>query len=81
VVGKVAVTIGDRVETGLGTENREPRCPRVRGNEVGAGIALQRDLEKMARVKAEDRATVGREIADLRQAVCDTCRRREVRCI
>ena len=72
VVREIGVAVGDRVESGLRAEHREPRSPYVRGNEVGTRVALQRDLKEMAGVEPEYRPPVGGQVADLREGRGDT---------
>ena len=57
----------DRVEAGFRAEQREPRRPDVRGDQVAGGVGLEDDLEQVARVEAEDGAAVGADVADLLQ--------------
>ena len=59
VVGQVGVAVGDRVEAGLRAQRGEPRRPDVRRHQVAVRAGLQRDLQQVARVQAEDRAAVG----------------------
>ena len=53
-----------RVETGFRAEQREPRRPDVGGDQAAGGVGVEHDLEQVARIEAEDGATVGTDIAD-----------------
>ena len=72
VLGEVAVALLDRVEARLRAEDGEPRRPDVGRHEIGAGTALEDDLEQVARVEAEDRPPVGGDVADPPEAVTET---------
>ena len=62
VRGQVRVAVGDPVEPGLRPEHREPRRPGVRGNQVAAVAAGERDLKQVPRVEPEDRPPVRGEV-------------------
>jgi hypothetical protein len=66
VFRQVGVAIRHPVESRLRAENREPRRPGVRGDQIAAVAAFQGDLQQVARVEAEDGPAVGGEIAYLR---------------
>ena len=79
LIGQIAVACGDRIKAGLRAERGEPRRPDMRRDEIGVGTGRQRDLEKVARVEPEDRAAVGSDVADARQALGNALGGREVR--
>jgi hypothetical protein len=66
-IGEIAVAVGDRVETGLRSERREPRRPDMRRHQVGMGAGFERDLKEIAGIEAENGAAVGGDIADARE--------------
>jgi hypothetical protein len=51
----------------------------MRRNEIGVGARFQRDLEKVARVEAEDRPAVGGDVADTGEALGDAVGGGEIR--
>ena len=64
---EVGIALAHRVEPRLGAEDREPRGPDVGRDQVAAGVHLKHDLQQVAAVEAQDRATVGADVADLLQ--------------
>ncbi len=75
--GQIEVAVGDRVEPRFGAQNGEPRRPDVRGHQVAPRPGVQRDLQQVARVEAENGAAVGRQVPDLGQGGGDCARRLE----
>jgi hypothetical protein len=51
----------------------------VRGHEVRARPGVERDLEQMTRIEAEDGPSVRRDVADAREAGGDAIRGLEIR--
>ena len=65
---EIGKTFGNRIEAGLRAQGREPGRPDVRGDEKGVWRGCQRDLQKVARIHAQDGASVGFDVADAGQA-------------
>ena len=73
VGGKVVEAVLQAVETGLGAEQGEPRRPDMGRDEHGLGADIQRHLQQVAGVQAQDGTAVGMQVAHqlqpLRKAV------------
>ena len=73
VGGKVVEAVLQPVETGLGAEQGEPRRPDMGRDEHGLGADIQRHLQQVAGVQAQDGTAVGVQVAHqlqpLREAV------------
>ena len=73
VGGKVVEAVLQPVETGLGAEQGEPRRPDMGRDEHGLGADIQRHLQQVAGVQAQDGTAVGMQVAHqlqpLRKAV------------
>ena len=63
-IGEVAVALGNRVESGLRSQRREPRRPDVGRYQIGVRTGFECDFEQVAGIQAENRAAIGRDVAD-----------------
>ena len=79
VRGQVRIAVRHPVEPGLRAEHREPRRPSVRGHQVAAVAARERDLEQVARVEPEDRPAVRGQVPHPEQPARDLVDRIERR--
>ena len=77
VGAQVPVAVVDGVEARLRAQRGEPGRPDMGGNEIGAGVRFQGDLQQVPGIEAQDRASVRVQVADPRQAVHHPLRRVE----
>ena len=76
---QVPVAQVDRVKARFRAQRRVPRRPDVGWNQIGVGAGLQRDLQQVAGIQAQDRPPVGSQVADLPEAAADPFGGLEVR--
>ncbi len=81
MAGEIEVAVGYCVKPRFGSQNSKPWCPDVRGHQVTARPRVQRDLQQVTRVEAEDGPPIGRQVPDLGQGDGDGGRRLEGGCI
>ena len=65
--GQVAVTLSDRIETGLRAQDGKPRRPNVRRDQETTVAAVQRELQQVPRIQAQNGPAVGCQVADFGQ--------------
>ena len=65
--GKITIAVFKPVKARFGAKKRKPGRPHVGGNHHRTGCAFQHDFKQITRIKAQNGAAVGIEVADLRQ--------------
>ena len=76
---ETAEALFNAVKPRLGTEQGKPGRPDVGGDEEAVGRLLQKDFEEVARIEAENRPTVGGNVAEGGQGGVDLPDRLEIR--